>query len=108
MRGIDWLKLVLCSSGRRLTCQASVDNPIFVSMGRHSSSPPLSFALKKAPEAGLGAFVAKQENLRGTGRLHALVHIFVARSNALAELADSISRYGRPFMQTDWLFCVLH
>ena len=77
-------------------------------MGRHSSSPPLSFALKKAPEAGMGAFVAKQENLRGTGRLHALAHIFVARSDAQAELEDSISRYGRLFMQTDWLFCVLH
>ena len=56
-------------------------------MGRHSSSPPLSFALKKkAPEAGLGAFVAKQENLRGTGRLHALAHIFVARSDAKPSL----------------------
>ena len=77
-------------------------------MGRHSSSPPLSFALKKTPEAGLGAFLAKQENLRGTGRLHALVHIIVARSDAQAELEDSISRYGRSFMQTNWLFCVLH
>ena len=27
LRGINWLKLVLCSSGRRLTCQTSVDNP---------------------------------------------------------------------------------
>ena len=27
----------------------------FVSMGRRPSSPPLPFALKKAPEAGLGA-----------------------------------------------------
>ena len=69
---------------------------------------PLICIEKKGPEAGLGAFVAKQENLRGTGRLHALVHIFVPRSDAQAELADSISRYGRPFMQTDWLFCVLH
>ena len=77
-------------------------------MGRHSSSSPLSFALKKAPEAGFGAFVAKQENLRDTGRLHALVHIFVASSDAQAELEDSIPRYGRSFMQTDWLFCVLH
>ena len=55
-------------------------------MGRHSSSPPLSFALKKAPEAGLGAFVAKQENLRGTGRLHALVHLIVAPSDAKPSL----------------------
>ena len=53
-------------------------------------------------------FVTKQENLRGTGRLHTLGHIFVARSDAKAELEDSISRYGRPFMQTDWLFCILH
>ena len=28
LRGIDWLKVVLCSSGRRLTCQASVDNTL--------------------------------------------------------------------------------
>ena len=54
LRGINWLKLVVCSSGIRLTCQTSVDNP-FVSMGRRSSSPPLPFAWKKAPEAGLGA-----------------------------------------------------
>ena len=63
-------------------------------MGRHSSSPPLSFALKKAPEAGLGAFVAKQENLRGTGRLHALVHVFVSRSDAKAELEETFRGMG--------------
>ena len=53
-------------------------------------------------------FVTKQEDLPGTGRLHAFVHIFVALSDAQAELEDSISRYGRPFMKTDRLFCVLH
>ena len=53
-------------------------------------------------------FVTKQEDLRGTGRLHALVHIFVALSDAQAELKDSISRYGRSFLQTDCLVCVLH
>ena len=53
-------------------------------------------------------FVTKQEDLRCTVRLHALVHIFVALSDAQAELQDSISMYGRPFMKTDWLFCVLH
>ena len=53
-------------------------------------------------------FAAKQEDLRGTGRLHTLVHIFVALSVARAELEDSISRYGRPFMQTVCLVCVLH
>ena len=47
-------------------------------------------------------FVTKQEDLRGTGRLHALVHIFVALSGAQAELEDSISRYGRPFMGTHY------
>ena len=31
-------------------------------------------------------FVAKHDNLRVTGRLHALVHIFVARSDAQAKL----------------------
>ena len=77
-------------------------------MGRHSSSPPLSFALKKTPVAGLGAFVAKQENLRGTGRLHALFHFFVSRSDTQAMFEDSIWWYGRPFMQTDGLICVLH
>ena len=53
-------------------------------------------------------FVTKPEDLRCTVRLHALVHIFVALSDAQTELEDSISRYGRPFMKTDWLFCVLH
>ena len=53
-------------------------------------------------------FVTKQEDLRCIVRFHALVHIFVALSDAQAELEDSISRYGRPFMKTDWLFCVLH
>ena len=53
-------------------------------------------------------FVTKPEDLRGTGRLHALVNIFVAISDALVELEDSISRYGRSFLQTDCLVCVLH
>ena len=44
-------------------------------------------------------FVTKQEDLRCTVRLHALVHIFVALFDALAELEDSISRYGRPFFR---------
>ena len=33
-------------------------------------------------------FVAKQGNLLGPGRLHALVHIFVPRSDAQAKLDD--------------------
>ena len=53
-------------------------------------------------------FVTKPEDLRCTVRLHALVNIFVALSDAQTELEDSNSRYGRPFMKTDWLFCVLH
>ena len=52
-------------------------------------------------------FVTKQENLRGTDKLHALVHIFVPRSDAQAKLADSISWYGWSFMQTNGLICVL-
>ena len=48
-------------------------------------------------------FVAKQENLRGTGRLHSFVHIFVPRSDAQAMFEDSILWYGRPFMQTEGL-----
>ena len=78
LRGIDWLKLVLYSSGRRLTRATSVDSPM------------------------------EQENLRGTGRLHALVHIFAPRSGAQAMSEDSIFWYGRPFIQTDGLICVLH
>ena len=53
-------------------------------------------------------FVTKPEDLRGTGRLHALVDIFVVLSDAQTELEDSISSNGRPFMKTEWLFCVLH
>ena len=53
-------------------------------------------------------FLAKQENLRGTGRLHPLVHISLPRSDAQAMFEDSIVWYGRPFMQTDGLICVLH
>ena len=87
---------------------ASVDNPI-CKYGTPFFKPIPSFALKKKPlKQSWVLFVAKQENLRGTGRLHALVHIFVALSDAQAELEDSISRYGRPFMQTDLLFCILH
>ena len=52
-------------------------------------------------------FLTKQEDLRGTGWLHALVHIFVALSDAQAELEDSISRYERPFMQTVCLVSAL-
>ena len=62
--GYQLLKLVLCSSGRRLTCQTSVDN-LFFSMGRRSSSPPLPFVLKKAPEAGLGALFGQTRKPAG-------------------------------------------
>ena len=98
LRGIDWQKRVHLSSGRRLTRVASVGNPI-CKYGAPFFKPTPSFALKKALEAGLGAFCDKQENLRGTGRLHALVYIFVALFDALAELEDSISSYGRPFFR---------
>ena len=64
----------------------------FVSTGRRSSRQPLICIAKKAPEAGLVRFMAKQEDLRGTCRLHALVHVFVSRSDAHAKLEDSISR----------------
>ena len=53
-------------------------------------------------------FVAKQENLQGTGILHALVHIFAPRSGAQAMSENSILWYRRPFMDTDGLICVLH
>ena len=53
--GIDWVKLVLCSSSRRLTCKTSVGNPI-CKYGTPFFKPTPSFALKKALEAGLDAF----------------------------------------------------
>ena len=62
---------------------------------------PLICIEKKPLQQAWVLSVAKQEAMRCTGRLHALVHIFVALSDAQAELEDSISRYGRPFMQTD-------
>ena len=40
-------------------------------------------------------FVAKQENLQGTGILHALVHIFAPRSGAQAMSENSILWYRR-------------
>ena len=83
LRGIDWLILVLWSSSRRLTCEASVDNPI-CNYGTPFFKPTLSFALKKPLKQALVRFVAKQENLRGTDRLHALVCIFVPSSDARA------------------------
>ena len=52
-------------------------------------------------------FVVKQENLRGTGRLYALVHISVPRSDAQLRLRFHFVVWG-PFMQTDGLICVLH
>ena len=60
LRGIDWLKLVLCSSGRRLTCQASVDNPI-CKYGTPFFKPiPLVCIEIKAPEAGLSALCGQK------------------------------------------------
>ena len=77
-------------------------------MGRRSSSPPPHLHRKKPLKQAWMLFLTKQEDLRGTGWLHALVHIFVALSDAQAELEDSISRYERPFMQTVCIVCVLH
>ena len=37
-----------------------------------------------------------------------LYRLAVPRSDGKAKLSDSISRYRRPFMQTDGLICVLH
>ena len=55
LRGIDWLKHVLCSSGRRMICQASVDNPICMyGTPFFKTTSPICIE-KKAPEAGLGA-----------------------------------------------------
>ena len=54
LRGIDWLKHVLSSSGHRLTCQASVDNPI-CKYGTPFFTPTPLICIKKAPEVVLGA-----------------------------------------------------
>ena len=54
LRGIDWLKHVLSSSGHRLTYQASVDNPI-CKYGTPFFTPTPLICIKKAPEVVLGA-----------------------------------------------------
>ena len=48
LRGIDWLKLFLYSSGRRLTCQASVDNPI-CKYGTPFFKPTPLICIEKSP-----------------------------------------------------------
>ena len=87
LRFIDWLKLVLSSSGRRLTCETSVDNPI-CKYGTPFFKPTPPFCIeKKTQKHSWVHFVVKQENLRGTGRLYALVHISVPRSDAQLRLS---------------------
>ena len=109
LRGINWLKLVLCSSGRRLTCQTSVDNPfVLLVWDAVLQAHPSHLHGKKPLKQAWVRFLSKQENLRGTGRLHSLFHFFVPRSDTQAMFEDSIKWYGRPFMQTDGLICVLH
>ena len=106
----------MAASQTKKTCRISTGKNLFscyqapriplVSKGRRSSSPLIPFALpEKSPWV---IFVTKQENLRGTNKLHAFVHIFVPRSDAQAKLADSISCYGWSFMQTNGLICGLH
>ena len=76
-----------------MTCQASVDNPISMyGTPFFKTTSPICIEKKKPLKQAWVRFVAKQDNLRVTGRLHALVHIFVARSDAQAKLDDSISR----------------
>ena len=55
LRGIDWLKLVLWSSGRRLKREASVDNPTCKYGTPFFKPTPLICIEKKAPEAGFRA-----------------------------------------------------
>ena len=97
MRGIDWLKPLLWSYGRRLTREASVDSSIYKYGTPFFKSSPL-ICLKTALKQAWVRFLVKQENLRGTGKLYALVHIFVPRSDAQAKLEDSIGCYGKQFM----------
>ena len=75
-----------------MTCQASVDNPICMYGTPFFKLTSLICIEKKPLKQAWVRFVAKHDNLRVTGRLHALVHIFVARSDAQAKLDDSISR----------------
>ena len=65
LRGIDWLKLVPCSSGRRLTREASVDNPI-CKYGAPFFKPTHPICIeKKAPKAGLGALCGQKRKPAG-------------------------------------------
>ena len=48
LRGIDWLILVLWSSGRRLTRETSVDNPI-CKYGAQFFNPNLLIGIEKGP-----------------------------------------------------------
>ena len=48
LRGINWLKLVLWSSGRRPTSETSVDNPI-CKYGTQFFNPNLLIGIEKGP-----------------------------------------------------------
>ena len=84
-----------------------MDNSIY-KYGTPFFKPTPLIGLKTPLKQACVRFLVNQENLRGTGKLYALVHIFVPRSDAQAKLEDSISFYGKPFMPTDGLICVLH
>ena len=58
----------------------------------HQAHPLICIEKKNTLKQAWVRFMAKQENLRGTCRLHALVHVFVSRSDAQAKLDDSISK----------------
>ena len=64
LRGIDWLILVLWSSSRRLTCEASVDNPI-CKYGTPFFKPTPLICIEKAPEAGFGALCGETRKTAG-------------------------------------------
>ena len=65
--GIDWLNLVLLSSGRRLTREASVDNPTCMNgmpMPFFKPIYPICIAKKPLKQAYV-RFVDEKENLMG-------------------------------------------
>ena len=99
LRCVDWLKLVLWSSGRRPTLETSVDNPI-CKYGTQFFNPNLLIGIEKRPlNHAWVRFVAKKENLWGSGRLHAV--LFTSLCHVLMrklKLENSISWYGRPFI----------
>ena len=92
--GSGWWECVSCSSARRLTSRGSVEDPT------ERYGKPL---MKATPEFRNGPcrkarpwWMARQENLLGTGTSQGLSHIDADRRVSKTELEYPIWRYGRP------------